>query len=366
MLTKFTVKNFRGFRDKIEWDLSRPSSYEFNSYAVKEGVIKNGIVYGPNGCGKTNFSLSVFDIVNHLTQKFKLPDYYRNFVYTGTPDKLVEFEYSFRFGQSKLEYAYAKNYEGKLINESLYVDGKLVFEHRDRILTIDNVEFPMEAKFKEDLAANANHVSIVNVLMTSFPLKPGHYLLELLKFVNGMLWFRNVDRREFIGLETGVYDLDEYIIKNGLVDDFQKFLKRISGQDFVFVKHDKNDKKLLCEYGDHTIAFDNIASTGTDGLMLLYFWVKKLNEASFVFVDEFDAFYHFDLAFEVCKLLFGLDCQVFTTSHNTYLMTNDLLRPDCNFILNHNVIKPLCDCTDKELRFGHNVEKLYRGGTFQV
>ena len=29
-------------------------------------------------------------------------------------------------------------------------------------------------------------------------------------------------------------------------------------------------------------------------------------------------------------------------------------------------IKPLCDCTDKELRFGHNIEKLFRGNTFKV
>lgn len=89
-----------------------------------------------------------------------------------------------------------------------------------------------------------------------------------------------------------------------------------------------------------------------------------MNEASFVFIDEFDAFYHFRLAFEVCKRLFSLDCQMFTSSHNTYLMTNDLLRPDCNFILNNNKIKCLADCTDKELRFGHNIEKIYRAGAF--
>ena len=47
-------------------------------------------------------------------------------------------------------------------------------------------------------------------------------------------------------------------------------------------------------------------------------------------------------------------------------MTNDLLRPDCNFIVNENKIKALCDCTDKELRFGHNIEKLFRGNTFSV
>ena len=47
-----------------------------------------------------------------------------------------------------------------------------------------------------------------------------------------------------------------------------------------------------------------------------------------------------------------------------YLLSNDLLRPDCFFILRDNQIKAICDMTDKELRFGHNLEKLYRGGTF--
>ena len=54
------------------------------------------------------------------------------------------------------------------------------------------------------------------------------------------------------------------------------------------------------------------------------------------------------------------------SSHNTYLMTNELLRPDCNFIINGNKIKSLSECTDKELRFGHNIEKLYRGKAFDI
>jgi AAA15 family ATPase/GTPase len=143
-------------------------------------------------------------------------------------------------------------------------------------------------------------------------------------------------------------------------------LKTVSGQTFDFANPAKNDKTIMCKYGDDSIPFDMIASTGTHALMLLYFWIQKMKEASFVFIDEFDAFYHFELSYEVCRRLFNLGCQVFTSSHNTYLMTNDLLRPDCNFILDKNEIKPLCDCTDKELRFGHNIEKLYRGKTFKV
>ena len=169
-----------------------------------------------------------------------------------------------------------------------------------------------------------------------------------------------------MGFDNVITILDEYIIKNGLVDDFADFLNNISGQKVEFVQSRTTEKVLFCKLGDGVMQFDLIASTGTQSLKLLYFWLKKMNEASFVFIDEFDAFYHFKLAFEVCKQLFNLDCQVFTSSHNTYLMTNDLLRPDCNFILQNNRIKPLYACTDKELRFGHNIEKLFRAGAFTV
>ena len=39
MLIKFAVKNFRGFAERIEWDLSHPSNYEFNKYAIKDGIM---------------------------------------------------------------------------------------------------------------------------------------------------------------------------------------------------------------------------------------------------------------------------------------------------------------------------------------
>ena len=46
MLVKFAVTNYRGFANRIEWDLSKPSNYSFNTFAIKDGIIKNGIVYG--------------------------------------------------------------------------------------------------------------------------------------------------------------------------------------------------------------------------------------------------------------------------------------------------------------------------------
>lgn len=367
MLKKFAVTNFRGFANRIEWDLSNPSNYEFSQYAIKDGIIKNAIIYGPNGSGKSNFSFAVFDVVNHLTQKNKKPDYYFNFPNASQMDMPVKFEYSFKLGDDNLDYIYTKDRNGNLLSEDLIVNRTQIISRQKKKIKFDkslaiNTE-AMDALLHE----NANQVSVISFLLASLPFPPTHYMIKLRDFVNSMLWFRNLDDRGYIGLQTGGTNLEEYIIKNGYINEFAKFLEDISGQHFDFSATDRNGKLLICKIGDVSYPFDLLESTGTRSLKLLFYWITDLKNASLVFIDEFDAFYHFKLAYEVCRRLFALDnCQVFMTSHNTYLMTNELLRPDCNFILDNNKIKPLNQCTDKELRFGHNMEKLFRGNTFKV
>ena len=372
MLVKFAVQNFRGFKDRIEWDLSHPSRYDFNTYAVKDGAIKNGIIYGPNGCGKSNFGLAIFDIVNHLSQKVKQSGYYNNFCNANNPLGDVTFEYTFLFDGRKVEYFYTKSHERSFVKETLQLDGKkYMLRTRNNLVS---GEFSMTEQIKKDFLAGGSYVSLLSYLWSNYPMPENHVLLRLRTFVDSMLWYQCLDRREFIGLDNTTTNIEEYIIRNNLVSEFADFLDQVSGQKFTLVSTETNNpaenKVLQSVYGSDnvkvSVPFLSIASTGTKALELLFFWMKRFDKASFVFIDEFDAFYHFKLSFEVCKRLFQMDkCQVFLSSHNTYLMTNDLLRPDCNFVLSNGIIKPLVDCTDKELRFGHNIEKLYRGGTFQ-
>lgn len=366
MLAKFAVTNFRGFEKRIELDLTKPRDYAFNTFAIKNGIVKNGFVFGNNGAGKTNFSLAIFDIVNHLTQKWKQFDYYNNFVFAGNQDQPVIFEYVFHFEDYIVEYSYSKDVNGFLQTEKLLVNSQQIFNREDNSFEIDETAFPMEKNIKINLASNANKVSIINFLLTSYPLSEKHYLMRLQDFVNSMLWFNRLDQTSFIGLDSSPSNIDEYIIKNNLAADFSKFLEDVSEQHFDFVQPVENDKLLYCNIKNSRKVFNSISSTGTKTLYLLYFWLKQMDRASFVFIDEFDAFYHFKLSRAVCRRLFELDCQVFLSSHNTLLMTNDLLRPDCNFIINRGEIKALHDLTTKELRQGHNIEKLYRGGTFDL
>lgn len=366
MLTKFAVTNYRGFENRIELDLSSPSNYEFNRYVIKDNVVKNGIIYGPNGSGKTNLGLAIFDIEYHLAPlKAKKTDYYSNFVYAGGIDRPVVFEYTFKFGTQIVEYRYSKKGNGILVDETLIADGEEVFNRNSSSIKINGKYFPNEKYITENLKNSANNISVINFLSTYYPLDAENCILRLQEFANKMLWFRCLDVKEFIGVETqNDGNIEEFIISNNLVDEFAGFLQDISGQKFDFVQPQKGDKLLWYKIGNNNVLFYHTVSTGTRSLELLFFWMKRMNDAKFVFIDEFDAFYHFDLAFRLCKYMFNLDCQLFLSSHNTYLMTNELLRPDCNFILNKNSIKPLNGCTDKELRFGHNMEKIYRAGAF--
>ena len=56
--------------------------------------------------------------------------------------------------------------------------------------------------------------------------------------------------------------------------------------------------------------------------------------------------------------------QVVLTSNNIELMSNKILRPDCYFIINNNEIKSLPDLTERELREGHNLSKIYKSDGF--
>ena len=366
MLAKFSVTNYMGFPQKITWDLSQPRDYSFNSELIKDNIVKNGIIYGENGSGKTSLGRAVFDIVN-LTNTAN-PTNYSETIFRGSPDRNIDFEYTFIIAGNKIEYAYSKNIAGQLVKESLRQSGNIVFEKDNDHLTITN-EFPIERGMMDSLVQSANSVSILKFIFGTFPLTEDHYIKKLMDFINSMLWFRCLDERRYIGLDTGLVNIAQYIIRNDYLKEFAEFLNLESKQTFDFSPTQRDSNVILCKMGGYEVPFHEIISTGTSALELLFYWIKRIKEsgAKFVFIDEFDAFYHFELSMNVCRTLFKEDFQVFMTSHNTMLLSNDLLRPDCGFLIDRNRIAPLSDLTSRgELRQGHNIEKMYRAGAFNL
>lgn len=366
MLKKFSVENFKGFKDKITLDIGTPSNYSFNSEIIENGCITKGIIYGINSCGKSNLGLAIFDIITHLTEKQKLLGSYDFYLNMSGRKSFAEFEYTFVFDGHEVVYKYSKMDVNSLKSESLSIDGKEViffdFLTRDGFTLLEgsdtlNASIRNESPISRVKYVNSNSILSDNVQNQVFK--------KFIDFVERMLLFYSLDSRGYEGFMNGSESIAEGIVNSGKVKDFQEFLKENDIDYGLYGCEVDGRKAIYCHFDNKDADFFKIASTGTRSLALFYYWYIRMEKASFVFIDEFDAFYHYELSESVQKRLRRIsDVQVFTTTHNTDLMSNDLLRPDCYFLLENNSINAISELTEKELRQAHNLQKMYKAGAF--
>ena len=365
MLAEFRVRNYKNFRDELKFSLEQNKNYEFNQDAVYNGIIKDSVVVGYNASGKTNLGLAVMDIIVHLTDKKwkKTPGILYSNLYNQ--DNVAFFAYKFKFRSSVLEYTYEKKDAEYVIRESIKIDGK-------KIIKNDSGTCSVELNGSENLNLENwdSSISLVKYVYANTVLdkedKNCLVFIKFMKFVNQMLWISSTEGLKAIGFVTNTGDVFEQIcnMENG-IQDLEDFLREVNLPFHLVVKDKGEGKKVYCRVGEKEVAFAPLMSSGTKSLVFLFLWYLQRENISFIFIDEFDAFYHTDLSVAVIrKLMEEKNTQVVFTSHNTDIITNELLRPDCYFILDDNRIQPFCSLTDKALREAHNLQKMYKAGAF--
>lgn len=369
MLTKFSVTNFKNFRETITFDLTQSKNYEFNLECVKDKVINKALIYGHNGIGKSNIGFAIFDLVSHLTDKNPGKESYKHYTNAYSNKNIAKFSYEFLLDSGNVTYEYGKKDAETLIYETIYINSK-EYAHVDR--TKDSIA-RFHAKGAENLQKDIGEskISILSYIRKNTLLEDNldnKCFSELIDFINGMLFFRSLENNNYIGFEQGSSLIDEDIIERGNVEDFQSFLNEAGIKCKLAVIDDGLTKSLAFDFQGKLLSFFDIASQGTKSLSLFYFWYQRFKDTkskvTFLFIDEFDAFYHHSLAALIVERLREIKSQVIITTHNVSIMTNDLLRPDCYFLMNSTGISSLADRTAKELRLAHNIEKMYRAGKF--
>lgn len=364
MLAEFKVKNFKNFSTELHLDLSRSNNYEFNEQAVKNGIIKTALIYGKNGSGKTNLGYAVFDIILHLVDKEKDLEEYRPYENLTIGGK-VSFYYKFIFEDGILEYIYEKGAPQTLLIEKVMINGVEViaydYEKHEGKVTLKGAE-TLNTDLSEKNISFVKYIYSNTVLVDDM----NNQIFNLfIQFVENMLLFSSLERNNYQGFMTGSESVAEGIIKNGKVKEFENFLRESGIEYNLIEKEIDGSKRLYCKFGNKEVNFYKIASKGTTSLALFYYWLIQLDKVSLVFIDEFDAFYHNTLAARVVKEVLNLkNTQGLFTTHNTDIMTNDLLRPDCYLQIVGGSIKSFSDSTPKELRKAHNLQKMYKAGAF--
>ena len=370
MLKRFAVSNFRGFASEIELKLDGASDYQFNTNLVSEGFVKNALVYGKNGSGKTSLLRAMAHIVPVLTDLFFSPTLVSNMDCGNSdsdPTGLAIFTYDLFVEGEEIIYCFAKDRTG-LQYEKVFSQGELVLSTEGGKRYVNEAFFP---ELKQTAWANFydGRISLVKYLGRSGIKMEHGTLLKIIGFAETFLLVRSViDGNEFAGFTTQTGSMVLPLLEPKNLKEFEEFLHNCGVNYHLQVEktQDPMTPNLKVVFQKEKRNFFDVASSGTRYLMLVFYWIKKIgDQVSLLCIDEFDAYFHDDCARFVFELLAKTKCQVILTTHKTALMINHVARPDVLFNLENGSISSFSSLAgDRELREAHNMEKLYRSGAF--
>lgn len=366
MLKKFQVENYRGFKDALLWDLSDTRDYGFRKNLVENKIAKKSVVFGKNGSGKSSLCTAIVDITAHLldAEKDNVPGYL--YTYVGNEKNFATFTYVFQFGKDEVVYTYCKANLTTLLLEAIAVNGKQLLLHnfvdeKDNFIKIPGAENLRTQGLQKQL-------SVVKYIFNNTIQDEDSIITKIMNFVSGMLYFRSLkDANKYIGYKLGSEKLNEIILNNGRLEDFNTFINDM-GLNYTLVPLKLMSGALTIGAkfeNDNVVEFESIASSGTRTLMLFYCWFIEFDKLTFLVIDEFDAYYHHELSEKILSIIQSFEnMQSMVTTHTVSLLHTECTRPDCAFMIGEGYIKNLCNLTDRELREAHNIEKLYRANEF--
>lgn len=380
MLKWFEVKNFKNFKGAVVIDFAKVGGYHFNQDCITDSTISKMLIYGRNATGKTNLGRALMDIAYIVSGDERL----ERGLFTNADEETTDavFKYIFQFDQDEVIYRYSRLNENVILDEELIVNNEqaFYFNYEEKTgyfnnLEIINADTLIIKRFLERLESNnviegegtQRSLSFLRWLISNTALEEDSILLRINDYIKRM---GMISVGASILYRPGSYyrSIAKLLDENNSLKDFEEFLNVMGIEGKLEIKKMPEGSKELYFVHKKPLLFSEVASSGTLAIMALYLRFVMNREASLLYIDEFDAFYHYEMSENVVKLFKERfpNTQIVMTTHNTNLMTNSLMRPDCLFILSRQgKLTALCDATPRELREGHNLEKLYIGGEFE-
>lgn len=374
MLTKFEVENYKNFKNKIVLDFKNSGGYKFNTDCLHNNIISKLMIYGRNASGKTNFGSAITDICDY-------PFFRRgnqSVINAYTDDTTAKFKYCFEFNDDDVEYSYEKDESSHYTKEILYINKALIFsiDYINKkntagdlaVISVETIKVDRFFSFLENKEDDINQTSTPSFLrwiVANSTLEQDSVLNSIVNYIDKMQMV-TVGSLMPLPIRMQYHMLNNY--DDDFVKDLEQFFNQMGVECKLVLKVLPEGKQLYFNHKNPIPFFEN-ASSGTIALFNLYMRIiRPAKQASLIYLDEFDAFYHYEMAENILKY-FKYNypkTQIIITTHNTNLMTNRLSRPDCLYILaTYGKLTSLNNATPRELREGHNLEKLYISGEFE-
>ena len=379
MLNRFEIRNYKNFKDTLTINFDNIGGYHFNTNCLYDNTISKMLLYGRNATGKSNLGDAILDVA---LSPFTLVHYgSSNFLNADSSEDCAKFLYVFQFNSDYIEYSYEKYSMSQYKSEKLVLNNTIIFdfnysinqynyENLDKIaaetIVVDRF---IQAKNQEvsDDTENEPIISFLRwlfanaVFLVDSPINEMRNYISKMRImtISNVMRYRPIARKDsfFESLEgESLKNLEDFL--NGMGVECELETKKLpDGQHELYFKKNK------------LVPFFENASSGTLVLFNIYRrMIPLMQNISFCYLDEFDAFFHYEMSerfINFFKEKFP-KCQMIYTTHNTNLMSNSIMRPDCLFILSRKgKVTPLNKATRRELREGHNLEKMYISGEFE-
>ncbi len=366
ILLRFSVSGYRGFRDPIDIDFTDKKNYQFGKECVRGEVLDKIVIVGGNGVGKTNFGYALVDIITTVTGftrdigQMDERCFLNGYSHAGK----AEFCYDFIHKGCRIEYSYCKDSPTSILSERLAVDRQVLFDYSASDPASGTFDLARLGLSEENVAGLDGTVSLVRMCSEKHGSHNDPSVDAVWRFARQALYYRAMWKKdEHIGLMDTDDDVEGYIIGNGYLGEFLEFLKDVGLECKGICS---SGRELVIRTDEKEIPFSDAASRGTMIMCRLFCWIKRCRDSdALIFFDDFDDMYHFTTArAAITKIISSNRSQCVFVTHNSGLITNDFLRPDCCFILESGKLSSLASRTEKDIRKGHNLEKMLRDGVF--
>lgn len=346
MIKHFAVSNYKNFNSRIDFDVTN------------EGMVAGPLlIYGKNGVGKTNLAKALFDI-RFLVEGNPVQGVCCN---ADSHNECMQFEYTFCFDHSTVQYSYTRDDDWKFYAERLTIDNFIIFDYtRDTDIVVFHTRQSdmIHPVVFENYSSNGNaSLSFLKYIITGTTLTNNTPIKELLADINGMFLmcgtFGKINQECFTN----------YLAKDStLLYKFQQFILNFNFTERIFINNSSAEPILEIEHA-RPLPFFEYASAGLTAVAKLFYTLYcRRVPLRFVFLDEFDAAYHYQLSKLILKHLGSIQSQVIVTTHNVALL--QLVEYKNIAILDNGTIQPITHLTNRDLSLGFNLEQLYRAGEF--
>ena len=342
MLCQFSFQNFKSYKEETTFDFQAAALPEFSASLLGEEksgrLLPVGVVYGPNGGGKSNLLQALSCLITTVVKPIHDLEKTREdiviqqkaecepFLFDDTShDKPTEFQVYFRQGKNEYRYYLALK-EDEVVSEALYwraIGGRktgTVFEREGSNIT---------------LGVSINKASIntsVNPKMPYLSFLAINYDIPVIAEVQK--WFESCVIRNYA---NPVVDSTVMISKN---DDVKKRIVQAlndMGIDLTGYRFDENEKQLYTQRTVNGKSYELRFMDESDGtqklIAVLPVLLMALREGRLVIIDELDAKLHPKLLRYVIAMFKNPKinqngAQLIFTSHDVTTMRNTVFRRD--------------------------------------